>query len=187
VAFGRLSDVFATGSADGRVRVWDLNDYSVLQSSRGPGGVSVNAVAMDDEFDGSIISAWSDGALRSFVGGSGDLAWHLPAHRGSANSVTLTPLAIISGGDDGRVAVWNRHAREQVAVFHDHTKPVLQVLADIVNPSLLHSVGADRCVFTFDLKTERRVTCHQLPSSSAASMTAISQRVDSEQEVVLGC
>ena len=184
VAFGRLSDVFATGSADGRVRVWDLNDYSVLQSSRGPVGATVNAVAMDDDFDGSIVSAWSDGALRSFAGGTGDLAWHLPAHRGSANTVALTPVAIVSGGDDGRVAVWSRGGREQVAVFQDHTKPVLQVIADFANSALLHSVGADRCIFSFDLKTERRVTCHQLPSAAAAGMVCISQRLDSEQEVV---
>lgn len=185
VAFGTTSsEVFATGSADGRVRVWDLNDYSVLQSSRGPGGVAVTAVAMDDTLDGSIVSAWEDGALRAFTGGTGELLWHVPAHRGAATSLALTPLAVISGGEDCRVAVWSRDKRELVAVFADHTKGVLQVLPDVLSPAILHSVGADRCVFAYDLRTERQVVCHQLPSTAAAALTAISQRRDSEQEII---
>ena len=70
VAFGRRrSDVVATGSVDGTVRVWDLSEYTTRQVSVGP--CAVLCVALDDELDGSVFGGFEDGCLRCFEAGSG--------------------------------------------------------------------------------------------------------------------
>jgi WD40 repeat protein len=94
---------------------------------------------------------------------------------------------IATGGDDARVCVWSRRTRELLLQFTEHVKPVLNLCLDVKSPSLLHSVGADRGVFTYDLKTEKRLVGHQMTKTSAGSFTCLSQRVDSEQELVTGC
>ncbi len=73
-----------------------------------------------------------------------------------------------TGGDDGRVCVWSRRSHELLLQFSDHVKPVLQLCLDVQVSSRLHSVGADRSVFTVDLKTERRVVTHQVPCGRRA-------------------
>ena len=70
VAFGRRrSDVVATGSLDGTLRLWDLSDYGTRQVSVGPTGVT--CVAIDDEIDGSLLGGFDDGYLRCYEAGSG--------------------------------------------------------------------------------------------------------------------
>lgn len=78
------------------------------------------------------------------------------------NSVEGTELCLVSGGNDNKVCVWSRRSHQLMLQFTEHIKPVVAVLPDAVNPHLLHSAGADRCVFTYDLKKEKRVVGHQV-------------------------
>jgi WD40 repeat protein len=90
---GRLrSDIVSTGSYDGTIRVWDLSDYSIVlqwcvfrggrfitepaadgsdvyRCSAGP--VAVNAIALDDEVDGSVFGGFSDGFVRCYENSTG--------------------------------------------------------------------------------------------------------------------
>jgi WD40 repeat protein len=186
VAFGRSrSDVVATGSVDGSIRVWDLSDYGVLQASVGP--CEVCSLWLDDELDGTLVSGWSDGVVRGFEGGTGREIWRNKAHRGRVNSVTGTDIALVTCGDDGKVVVWARRTRELLCQFAEHRKPALEVLVDVSADHLVHSVGADHAVYTYDLRTERRIVGHQLNQHGfVGSFTCMSQRIDSEQELVTG-
>jgi hypothetical protein len=69
---------------------------------------------------------------------------------------------VATGGDDGRLCLWSRRTRELLLQFSEHVKPVLAVTLDVQAPSRVHTVGADRSVFTVDLKSERRVVAHQV-------------------------
>lgn len=94
--------------------------------------------------------------------------------------------AVITGGADGKVAVWLRRSRECLLQFTEHLKPVVAVIPDLVAPNLIHSAGKDRCVFSYDLKEERRTVGHQMSKVGVGAFTSLSQRKDSEQELVTG-
>ena len=88
--------------------------------------------------------------------------WKVAAHRGDVNSVEGTELCLVSGGNDNKVCVWSRRSHQLMLQFTEHIKPVVAVLPDVTNPHLIHSAGKDRCVFTYDLKKEKRVVGHQV-------------------------
>ncbi len=69
---------------------------------------------------------------------------------------------VATGGEDGRLCLWSRRTRELLLQFSEHVKPVLQLTLDVQSPSRVHTVGADRSVYTVDLKSERRVVAHQV-------------------------
>lgn len=54
------------------------------------------------------------------------------------------------------------------------------MLVDNRNPSIVHSVGADCSVLSFDLQTNKRIMAHL----SSGCMLDMTQRVDSEQELI---
>lgn len=184
LSFGsERSDLFVTGSDDGTVRVWDLSDYRVTVT--GGGRSKVTAVFFDD-LAGGLLAGGDDGYVRSYDEAAGRESWYIAAHRGAVTALMGTEAAVVSGGVDGKVAVWLRRSRELLLQFTEHIKPVVAIVADLVAPHLIHSAGSDRCVFTYDLKEERRIVGHQMSKTGVGQFTAMSQRKDNEQELVTG-
>jgi WD40 repeat protein len=181
VTFGVRSDIFATISAAGSVRVWDLSDYTIVTQAQYLGGEGRSILLTDSE----IVTGWSDGSVQAFGSSSGALAWNIArAHRDSVMSLAETPMYIVTGGAEGSVRVWSRTARELLIQFTEHRKPVTTVLVDRAEQHLIHSCGLDRAIFTYDLKRERRVNSHQLSQAMDGAFTSMAQRTDSELELV---
>lgn len=71
---------------------------------------------------GTIVSGWSDGKVRAFYPESGKLKFVITnAHHESVTSLavcnddeTRPPWRIVTGGQDGRVRVWNVTSSHQV-------------------------------------------------------------------------
>ena len=188
VAFGtESSNLFATGTYQGELRVWDIADYTCLALLRvetKAGSVTCLAVAEN----GSIISGWTDGFLRCHDATLHRQLWIVPgAHRGGVTTLALksdsnSPLCFIaSGGMDGTVRVWRLGNRELVTQYTEHTKPVSRVLIDVEKSNVLHSVGGDGSVLSFDLKTGRRIISHICNGCTMLDMT---QRRDNELELI---
>ncbi|KAJ0402816.1 hypothetical protein P43SY_007358 [Pythium insidiosum] len=179
-AFGDdSSETFATASADGSVRVWNLSTYQ-LQA------MATEAVAALCVTYGRrppvLISGWADGWLRAFDATTAQRKWHIAnAHRGHVTTVATSSLYIVSGSSDGAVNVWSVQTRELVLQFHEHKRGVTQVLVDVGKPHWVHSCGLDKALFIYDLKTERRVVAQQ---TRDGAFHGISQRLDSETEIV---
>jgi cilia- and flagella-associated protein 52 len=201
VSFGTArADVFVTGSSDGTVRVWDLNDYRVLQcstaerTSASTGVVRLGSerrlvplcVWMDDEGDGHILTGWSDGQARCFRGGTGEQMWRITAHKGGVRSIAVRRTFFVTGGDDGRVCVWAKETRELLFQYTEHSRPVVALALDHDKLERVYSLGEDRTIIRFDLKSERVVGRHALPRVTAAPMTCLAQRQHGEQELVSG-
>ncbi len=183
IAFGRLNDLFGTVSSDGTLSVWDLGDYKVRMSAGYKKGGRCIIFTPDDD---TIVSGWDDSFIRAHTISSSKPLFEIPnAHRGSVTAVAVTLLYICSGGDDGRVRIWNRKGRNEVLLeFAEHRRGISAVLADFNEPHLIHSTSIDRTVLTYDLIKERRVVIHMLKDSGC---TTLSQRKDSENELVTGC
>ena len=110
------------------------------------------------------------------------------AHRGAVSCVTGNRAIIVTGGPDGRVTVWSRRSHDLLISFNDHTKPVVAVVLDCVNPEILYSVGQDRIVNTYSLRAARRLRLHSMPQPDAVAcnFTAMVQLTapTSERELV---
>jgi len=190
VAFRKSCSIrFATLNENGVVRVWDLANYAVLVEAR-PKRNDEGTCLVFDESEDVLIAGYASGAVRAFhsVKGSWDSgreAWEIAmAHRDGVSSVCETSLFYATGGRQGGVRLWSRSSKTQLFEFSDHiSKPVTGLLPDCKLPHILHSCGVDRCVFSYDLKKERRMIQHQLPMSGG-SLTSLTQRLDSEFELI---
>eukprot|EP00741_Cyanophora_paradoxa_P011377 tig00020556_g10990.t1 len=178
VAFGGASGAFATASADCSVAVWSLDDYTTRW--RAALNTAARCLVWDPEAD-ALVAGGQDGSLRCLRAATGEVAWSLPnAHRGAVTALAVSPAAVFSGGEDGHVRVWSRRDRSLVGQLSSHRGPVTGIL---LQDALLHSASTDRSVVTVDTRTERRVMTHQ---SRESAFTCLTQRKDSEQEVVTG-
>jgi len=121
------SELFVTCS-DNDIRVWNARTRQELLRIQVP-NLTCNCVAVTPN-GGSILSGWSDGKIRAFYPESGNLKFVITdAHIESCTALAvcndddnLPPWRIVSGGQDGRVRVWNIHQRSQelVASLKEH-------------------------------------------------------------------
>jgi WD40 repeat protein len=81
------------------------------------------------------------------------------------------------------VRLWSTANRELLVQFTEHTQAVTGLCIDQTEPNLLHSVSLDSTTVTMDVKRERRAGYHLL---KGASFQSVSQRKDSETELVTG-
>jgi WD40 repeat protein len=175
--------IFATGTTAGDVKVWDLTDYSCVSSIRFPRSGEVKCLTLIDS--DTVISGWQDGSIRC-SSSAGATLWSIPtAHRDGTTSVAvhLDPSLqyFVSGGGDGAVRVWKFSNRELVTQYTEHRRGVSKVLIDIKSPNIVHSVGGDCSVLSFDLKAARRIICHIVNTGAMLGMT---QRRDAELELI---
>jgi len=188
VAFGDRSDIFASGTVAGNLKVWDLSDYGVISETTIVAaettecGVTSLCWLRDD----AVVSGWKDRTIRCFDASTMRKSWDIAsAHRAPITSVAChlgsDSSFVCSGAEDGTVRVWALKSREMMIQFAEHQRAVTSLLVDVLNPALIHSSSMDCQVLTYDLKRERRTVGHQERSGAFMSM---SQRVDSEQELV---
>jgi WD40 repeat protein len=191
VTTGPRSDIFATSSEQGVTRIWDLSDYTVIAEAR-PRQKAAGARTSSWIEDGNLIAVgYQDGFVRCFRAETGEEVWSIPnAHRGEVTSLAIhvatddAPTAyFVSGADDGCVRVWSLHTRELMMQFAEHQKAVVTVLVDVLQDHIVHSIGLDGAIFSYDLRRERRRTAHLIGNGS---FTAAAQRLDSEQEIITG-
>eukprot|EP00163_Fabomonas_tropica_P000227 TRINITY_DN10146_c1_g1_i1.p2 TRINITY_DN10146_c1_g1~~TRINITY_DN10146_c1_g1_i1.p2 ORF type:complete len:619 (+),score=153.59 TRINITY_DN10146_c1_g1_i1:3086-4942(+) len=180
IEFGAKNDVFATLSDDGSISVWDLNTYERrLVTKR----IQSKPTCIVFTQAGELITGWEDGYIRCHDDVQGALTWEIhSAHRGAVQSIAQSGNLLISGGDDGIVRVWNQATRRMLQQFQEHSKPVVKVLIDVVNPKLAHSCAQDRTLVSYDLQLEKRT--HHYHVINAGHFTSMTQRLDNEQELV---
>lgn len=148
-AFGLRSDVVASASKTGDIKVWDLSDYNVLAETKVTvaGGADMQgAVCLCWIGDTAVVSGWADGHIRCHDASSMGTLWELPnAHRESVTAVATHSDAslsyILSGSSDGCVRVWSLRSREMMLQFTEHKQAVTQVLVDVKSPNLVHSAS----------------------------------------------
>ena len=176
---------FASGTSTGELRIWDIADYACLAVTCYPKSGAVLSVCIVGNH--SVITGYEDGFIRCHDTGSlNRQLWYIPtAHRGGCTTLTAhvdkSLQYFISGGADSSIRVWRLSNREMVAQYLQHTRPIVAVKIDDVNPSIVHSVGMDSTVLSYDLKAAKRVMSHMVTNGQLFGVT---QRKDSERELV---
>lgn len=213
------STLYVTGSASGILRTWDSVDYACQAINKVQKAGGVNALFIVDNMGGGgglcVISGWEDGFVRCHdVDTLGRQLWYIPnAHRGGVTSICAyvgdgkTSSAgsagmggmryFVTGGRDGTVRIWRLDSREMVTQYAEHPRGVVSVLVDLKSPNVLHSLGGDCSVLSWDIKANRRIISHISNTSlntggvrggagmhSHTHTLCLTQRRDSELELV---
>jgi len=161
------SEIFASGAANGVVRLWELSNYTVLAHIAPARGLQPVCLLLCPL---GVLSGWTDGAIRCHSESGASLWVVSGAHRGTVTSVALSNRFVLSGGQDGALRLWNPSSRSLIAQFSEHRGPVSTVVADNEAPHLIHSCGEDKTVVTVDLKQERRIVCHKAQEGQFRAM-----------------
>ena len=138
--------------------------------------------------DVSIIVGYNDASVRCFDASDGLCEWSIAeAHRAPVTAVAVHAdpkmAYFVTAAEDGSCRVWNIKTRELTMDFSgEHVKAITAIHIDNVDPSMFHTSGRDGAVFTYDIVKEKRSSIsHVVP---AGGFTALSQRSDSENELV---
>jgi WD40 repeat protein len=174
---------FATGTRSGEIRTWDLTDYACLSVLRLPkSGAVLSMVMIDSE---RVLSGWADGSVRC-SDGNGKQLWYIPtAHRDGTTTIAahIDPSLqyFASGGGDGAIRIWKYSNRELITQYSEHRHGVAKILIDSQKSNIVHSVGGDCSVLSYDLKAGKRIICHIVNNGIMVNMT---QRKDGETEII---
>lgn len=156
-----VSDKFITSSADGTIRLWDANDYSVkarcLNQESNISGVYPLCSIFTDEV---ILSGWSDGKIRAFRVDNNSQLWQIDnAHKNGVTCIALSSnfKFIVSGGQEGEIRVWEIRSRELVAHLKEHTSKVTKIIIFEDDIHML-SCSRDKSILCWDMKNQKRIS-----------------------------
>jgi WD40 repeat protein len=172
VAFSPNRLTLASGSDDGRITLWRVEEGTRLGTLSGHTG-SVRSIIFDD--DGRLLaSSGSDGTVRLWdVKRRTELA-ALNGHTDAVVSVAFSPdgQLLASGGFDGRIIVWDVAQRTQLATLNGHTGSVSSIAFNPDRDALmLASTGDDGKIILWDVEKGAQLatlTDHTGPVGSIA-------------------
>jgi len=151
------SEIFATASADGSVRVWDVNTYAVI--AKGSCQTPITGPPSSMAFTGEVLfTGWGDGKIRAHDADSGKELWAIDhCHQDGVTSLTAShnKKFLVSGGEHGEVRVWEIRTREMIVNLKQHTSAVTS-LTLFGDDSHVVSGSRDRTIYLWDLQTESR-------------------------------
>jgi WD40 repeat protein len=151
------SEYFATASADGTVRMWDVNTYEV--TCMGSCQTRITGKPTCLTFTGDVIfTGWEDGKIRAHEAENGQELWAIDhCHVDGVTSLTSSrnKKFLVSGGEHGEVRVWEIRTREMIVNLKQHTSAVTS-LCLFADDSHVVSGSRDRTIYLWDLQTESR-------------------------------
>jgi WD40 repeat protein len=163
----KSSEIFVTASEQD-IRVWSVSKKRELLRINVP---NTTCYAVDVTPSGeNIVSAWSDGKIRSFYPESGKLQFMIPdAHSDAVRSLAIcncegddsTLWHLVSGGKDGTVRLWRINEKHQTMVhsMKEHRGAVNQIAIN-ADGTQAASASADGSCIIWDL--DKGVRIHAL-------------------------
>ncbi len=157
------SELFVTASVQD-IRVWNARQRQELLRIKVP---NLSCHAIDITKSGSnIISAWSDGKIRSFYPESGKVQFVIPdAHPDAVTSITtcneddkISDWRLVSGGNDGGIRVWliTRSHQRMLHFMKEHRGAINSVVCN-KDGSQIISASADGSCIVWDLDKGIRI------------------------------
>jgi WD40 repeat protein/serine/threonine protein kinase len=153
----------ATGSVDETVRIWDANTGHEIVTLRGHVH-TVNSLSWGP--DGSLASGCCDGSMKIWNSIRDQEANVLSGHVARVTAVSWSPdgKRLASGGDDGKVRIWQPVGGKEVLSLKSHDKDqinpqfgLIRSLAWSPEGTHLASAGLDGRVLVWEIATRREV------------------------------
>ncbi|MEM6526789.1 MAG: WD40 repeat domain-containing protein [Chloroflexota bacterium] len=156
IAFAPNGVTFVTGSADTRVKTWDLRAFS---PSMQPIEIYTNHEDSVEDVviaaNGTVISASVDRTVR-MLHPRGSMV--LTGHTDEVNTLAVNHYLIASGGHDNMVRLWDIKSGESVAALKGHNDWVRRVQFHPKDDGVLLSAGRDGTVRLWDIRNATRPT-----------------------------
>ncbi|KAB2572264.1 U3 small nucleolar RNA-associated protein 13 [Lasiodiplodia theobromae] len=134
----RTGTLLATGGADGTVKVWDIRGGYTTHNFHGHSGL----IASLRFFEAQVPSAEAEKA--------GKKKRESKAADETGDSTITYRLA--SGGEDGKVRIWDLHKRKSIAALDSHVS-VVRSLDFSADENALVSGSRDKTVMVWDART----------------------------------
>ncbi|KIW83034.1 hypothetical protein Z517_02277 [Fonsecaea pedrosoi CBS 271.37] len=140
-AIDATGSLLATGGAEGTVKVWDLRGGYISHTFHGHGGV-VSALHFFQSQSASSSDSHTSRKRKS---------------RGEAQMEVDDPtpartIYVASGGEDGKIRIWNLSTRKSSATLDSHVS-VVRSLKYSKEQQLLLSASRDRTIILWDSRT----------------------------------
>ncbi len=151
VALG-INNILATGDAEGKIILWNVEDGQQLLVCQGQLG-AVKAIAFNP--DATLLASGSDDeTVRVWKASTGECLNRWRGHGGAVNCVAFNPVYpyLASGGDDQTVRVWDIHSGQCIDIFSEHTDSIRAVTFS-PDGQTLASCSEDQTVKLWDVQT----------------------------------
>jgi WD40 repeat protein len=147
--------LLVTASDDGAICAWDaetLEQRHSIDTRTGPIKI------LTTHGKGRVVSAGDDGVIRIWDLRSGSCLCELPGHSSRVRAVIAGRGGdeLISGAEDGSIAIWNTALRSQVAQWSDEGMSGVWALALRPHQSRLISGHLDGCIRLWRLDSLQR-------------------------------
>ncbi|OAP54930.1 hypothetical protein AYL99_10630 [Fonsecaea erecta] len=133
--------LLATGGAEGTVKVWDLRGGYVSHTFHGHGGV-VSALQFFQSESPSPSEIKTSRKRKSRGEDQMEVDDHAPSRS----------IYLVSGGEDGKIRIWNLATRKSIATLDSHVS-VVRSLKYSKEQQLLLSASRDRTIILWDGRT----------------------------------
>ncbi|MBW4692751.1 MAG: NACHT domain-containing protein [Lyngbya sp. HA4199-MV5] len=142
--------LFATGGADGEIRLWQSADNKQIQRSKGhTAWVWSLAFSPDNQ---RLASGSEDQTIKIWDVRTGKCLHTLEQHSGKVYSVAFSfdGKTIASASEDHTIKLWNASSGVCLTTFKEHTDSVWSVSFNPINPHHLVSSSADGTIKLWD-------------------------------------
>lgn len=137
----RTGTLLATGGADGIVKVWDIRGGYTTHTFHGHSGLITSL----HFFEAQVSSAESEGA------GKKKRRKSRTEDEAEQDDTTIS-YRLASGGEDGKIRVWDLHKRKSAAVLDSHVS-VVRSLDFSAQENALVSGSRDQTIIVWDART----------------------------------
>lgn len=141
-AVDETNSLLATGGADGVIKVWDLRGGYTTHTFHGHSGV-ISALHFFQ-----VEASLDDKSSQSRKRKSHEMNGNVEALNGEAT----VGMRLASGGEDGKIRIWDLHKRKSVAVLDSHSS-VVRSLDYSPDMNLLLSASRDKTAMLWDART----------------------------------
>jgi U3 small nucleolar RNA-associated protein 13 len=145
-AIDAASSLLATGGADGTVKIWDIRGGYVTHTFHGHSGV-VSALHFFQVESAEEVTTKSRKKA----------AEQRRVDNGIANLATTTSYRLASGGEDGKIKIWDLFKRKSAATLDAHVSVVRSLTFSSVRQLLL-SGSRDKTALLWDASTWKLVS-----------------------------
>lgn len=145
----RTGTLLATGGADGVVKVWDIRGGFVTHTFHGHSGVIASLHFFEVE---AAASGVEDAAKSRRKNKRKQDQRNGTSETDAAEEETTLGFRLASGGEDGKIRIWDLHKRKSAAILDSHVS-VVRSLDFSPQENALVSGSRDKTVMVWDSRT----------------------------------